>query len=166
MAYEVYASRTQSAPWGRRKASEFNSSECVVVVLGATAAGLAAGALMALSVGSWPRNIVAAGTLIAFLAAFWIAARAFTETVGRRNWMATTFHALHILAFAIWPFAVMLYDPASLHFWLGHATLLLTTLTFLVSTHPNARTVYAAVREAGLIALITGYWGVCAAIGA
>ncbi|MGE0828385.1 MAG: hypothetical protein AB7O04_03425 [Hyphomonadaceae bacterium] len=152
-------------PFAKRRAEDFQHSEALVVAAGAAAFGLTLGAVTAVAVGRIYPPVVVAGLLVLFLYAFNLAARSFGELLDRRDWFGASLYSLHILSFGLWPFAVMLFSPASLQFWFGFHMLLATLAAFLILAQPSARIIYRIGVHAGLLAALTAYQGVMQAIG-
>ncbi|NWG52393.1 MAG: hypothetical protein HXY28_01610 [Hydrogenophilaceae bacterium] len=149
----------------RRRLREFRSLERLVVAFGAAASGFAAGALLAMAVGRVDEPAAVAAILLLFGFAFHMAAKSLVEIIRAGAWFGAALFALHMLAFGLWPFQVLLFNPASLEFWVGLAALLGTLAAFLWLSSPPARVVFRTSAQAALLAGLTAYQGVLVAIG-
>jgi hypothetical protein len=149
----------------RRRLREFRTLERLVVAFGAAAFGFAAGAFLAMSVGRVDEPAAVAGIMLLFGFAFHMAAKSFVDILRARAWFGATLFALHMLAFGVWPFQVLLFNPITLDFWLGLAALLGTLAAFLWLSAPPARVVFRTSAQAALLAGLTAYQGVLLAIG-
>ncbi|MBI1186816.1 MAG: hypothetical protein GC206_05700 [Alphaproteobacteria bacterium] len=153
------------AAGARRRVREFRSIERLVVASGAAAFGLLAGALLAMSVGRVETPAAIAAIMLLFGFAFHMAATSFVEILRARAWGGAGLFALHMLAFGLWPFQVLLFNPASLEFWVGLGALLATLAAFLWLSAAPARVVFRTSAQAALLAALTAYQGVLVAIG-
>lgn len=149
----------------RRYGEDFRHSEMVVVAFGAAAFGLMFGAVLAVAVGRVYPPVAAATILLLYVYAFHLASQSFSEILQGRQWFDAALFTLHVLAFGLWPFAVMLFAPSTMQFWFGLLMLLGTLAAFLILGRPTARVVYRTGAQSALLGGLTAYQGVLMSIG-
>lgn len=138
-----------------KKIVQFNRGEALVVVMGAAALGMLAGALIAFLVGGEAASSIAAGLWLVFAFALHQASQTFAQLLRARAWSHAALYSLHLFAFAPWPLSVMLATPDTGIYWLGLTGLLGTLAIFLFNARPDGGIVYRVCGHVMLMTAIT-----------